>query len=159
MKMDYGYYKYFKTEEEALQALDNRCDFKHVVFEPFRDNLNVAKRAMKTTEQNFIYLGDGMKDNEEIVRDLFTCGKATGPYLGHCSDRIRDTDELVLLALKSCPLRGQKEDVISYYASARIKDLCDGKDPVKALEAAILAEKLTKDLQAKPASRSGKLKI
>lgn len=162
--MDCTAIKKLRTEDEAVKALQDGLPFSHISFSPFRDSLSVAVSAINKNPSNVWYLGERMKDSDEIADLLFARSSprfkfTNWPLLGHLSERLRDDSRVVLMALETIPDGELRNDLIDYHASPRIQDLCFGRDPVAVLKADLLAAKLTQDLAQKPPPRSAKLKI
>ena len=162
--MDYTAIKRLRTEDDAVKALENGLPFTHISFSPFRDSSSVALCAVRQQPSNVCYLGERMKDNDQVAELLFSgtspAFKFTNwPLLGHLSERLRNNSKVVLMALQSIPDGNLRNDLIDYHASPRIQELCSHGDPISALKADLLAERLTQELAPKPPSRSTKLKI
>lgn len=170
----------FRDDDEVvMEAIKNDQYFSlSVVSERLKNNFEVVLAAVKCRNYSLKFASANMRDNEEIVSASVT---RSGSSLEYASERLRSNKELILIALatdktalryvpfylradkkfilemlKSCPF-----DTVYFYASKEIKEIFrdtimrnTNTDPIKTLEAVILAEKLNKELQAKGENRN-----
>ena len=82
-------------------------------------------------------LSDTFLDKRELIQTAIT--KGIPHNLNYASERLKDDEELVLGAVK-------RMSGAIYSSSERLQRLCQGKDPVKVLEALILSKQLNTEL-------------
>lgn len=129
----------YKTKDEAIAALKNGMSFDEFEFDNFRGDKEVALVAVQMNWTALYCVSDELTDDEEIIIEGI---RQDGWALKYASPRLASDLNFVLEAVKN-------EEHALEYASIEIKELCEDKDPIKALEAAIAHEKLQSQLPNK----------
>ena len=119
-------------------------------YDNLRDDKDVLMEATKYSGGDLSLASDRLKNDRELVISVV---KRDGLALEFASNKLKNDKEIVLEAVK--------ENVMALkYASGEIQNFCKGRNPVKAIESAILAEELQQSLSSKPKqSPTKKLKI
>lgn len=156
-----------KNKEDAIRSLSKSPKFDSFEFKHYYDDKEVVLKAVEMNGNNLEHASDRLKDDKEVVLksiqynglclshageklkdDREVVKKAIendifGWVLQSASDRLKDDKELVLQAVKKHPIAID-------YASPGLRQMCEGSDPVKALESAIAYEDLKSKIAVNP---------
>lgn len=136
------------TKEEAIHDFtthkrDRMMTLGNPMYEHLRDDKDVVRSAINNSSTEAFYISDKIKDDKEFMLEHLN----TNPYtiFQACSDRLKSNKEFVLEVVKM-------DESALYFASDEIKRICDGKNPIEALEKSIDDDKkkaLYQDIQKK----------
>lgn len=125
----------YTNRDKALKKLTEQVDVRLFASKQLDNFRHDREFVMEIVKVNGKYLadagGDLMKDKALVMEAV----KSNGAALIYAHVDLRDDNEIVLTALK------QNERVLDF-ASPRIRDMCYGLNPIKALESTIAHEKM-----------------
>lgn len=143
------YKNLMRRQESIAKSLH---DWRHAEVEKFlvqvRSDKTFLMEAVKQNGYALFYSSKELQSDKEVA---LAAVNQNGWVLKHLSQELKSDKEIVLAAIQN------QCDWALDYSSDDIQTLCKGKDAIKALESAILAEKLAPELQHK--ARTTKLKI
>jgi hypothetical protein len=168
----------YKTREEAFKHLESGESFKSKAFDNMRGDkeivMEVIKRkngwnlehaspelqadrafileAVKQDGKSLLFASEELQADKEVVIEAV---KQDGFALMYASDDLRGDKEIVLEAVK-------QDGRLLKYASDDIQILCEGKDPVLALQEFIITgrmQKMQQQLKPKAPSHTRAMKI
>ena len=145
----------------------------------FSDNKEIAIAAVQSDGHSLPYFDPAIQNDPEVYasalrkchvlkdsskelqdnRDaVLLAAQNDSEALRWCSNRLRNDKAFVLEVLRT--EQHHRGTVTTNWASEEVQQICKDKDPIKALEATLLAEKMTTELRQKAQpTQSKKLKI
>lgn len=176
--------KKINTERQAIQALSKSTNFEDEIFDDFRSNKRVVKKAIAVDSRAFGWSSLQMRDDKELA--MLALKEDGGPFT-YASDRLKDDKEVALQAVrmdreniyevsdrlksdmdvvyemvkKSVQSIGRVQFRIANLFEPDISKLCLSDDPIKSVESVIAYEKMQATLAQKsaPIRQVAKLKI
>ncbi len=147
----------------CMEALSHHGSILQYLSSELQGDLEVVEIALKSDGGSLRYASEKIKDNRKLVLlAVINFGYA----LQYASDRLKADKVVVLKALSvNLTIPGlsveleKLQKICLMHASTEIQELCRGKDPVAALQAAINMERLHQKLTVKDPSGSIRLKI
>ena len=163
-----------EDKDIVMQAVKNSGININHAHSKFTEDKDVALAAVSNDPMSLLYLSKELQSDPDIYVPALT---KIPSLLRQCYKGLENDKEAVMIAAKggydetlrwaSSELREDKAIALEVAkhgwevndAGPKIQELCKGKDPVEALEAAIRMEKMQTELRPKPATQKRGLKL
>jgi Domain of unknown function (DUF4116) len=136
-----------------LELVDAEATYLRFASDRLKDDIEVVKNTVFNNGFGFEHASDRIKSDPNMI--AYCCD----PYhraLNHMHSSVKESPEKMVSLIKLMSI--EPEQVIRY-ASEKIQALCKDNDPVKALQASILHDKLNEACKPKVEPQARKMKI
>lgn len=174
-----------KSDVDLAKFVVKRKGYNISLFsDSIKDNREIAMLAVKNNGTALESLSERLRDDTELALIAIQRNDSLIPSLRNASDRLKSDKEFALIAVKSFFLylddldkkfkddldviyevikqKNLNKKIIIEYSSPRIQKICEGKDPILAIETEIKrieAERLNRELTLNLDNQKRKIKL